>query len=192
MQLAAGGGQEEDLPSRAAGEGSSEGIHPHCLRCQNHFRLLHSCLCCHFWIPHSHHCPKQYCDQLPRPTTQYKNTLNKTHFDRQGDAVPCYVMTTRTVTALVPPSSSLHWSSGSSDSGFASVTTSLPRARAGRLDSSVDFVFFHERVPKWFKRVLQNFGVGYLYISPDKVGHVEIHLPLVCLPSRLDKGNGSW
>ena len=38
LRLAAAGGQEEDVPSRAAREGSSEGIHPRCLQRQNHFR----------------------------------------------------------------------------------------------------------------------------------------------------------
>lgn len=156
-------------------------------------QLLHSSPCCHLQIPHSHCRPKQYRDRLPWPTTQYQKMLNKMHFDQQGDAVPYYV----TIYAhghgacatfqLLALEFRLLWQWFHLSYHLPSTST-----RARRIHSSIDFMFFHECVPKWFKWVLQNFGVDYLYISPDKVGHVEIHLPVVCLPSRLDKGSRSW
>lgn len=75
LQLAAAGGQEDDVPSRAAREGSSEGIHLHCLQHRNHFRPSYRTVArvAVLGIPQGHCHSKQYpfCDHIPRPTRQY-------------------------------------------------------------------------------------------------------------------------
>lgn len=73
LQLTAVHVEEEDVASRTAREGSSEGIHPLCLQC----RILppHRWECCHSWIPPSPFHPKQSlcCDWMPWPTCSIHN-----------------------------------------------------------------------------------------------------------------------
>lgn len=101
--------------------------------------------------------------------------------------VPDYARTTHSRSGeggggrlLVPPFSSLCWSSAP----LTVVSSQFPLPFHRCLDSSIDFTFFPQRVPKCFKWVLQCFGVDYLYTSPDKMDHVEINPFASGLPAK--------
>lgn len=90
---------------------------------------------CHSWIPHSQNSPCAVSDPPAAHTV-----LNKAHFHQWGDAMIAWnVVTTHT------------WSR---------CWCSLPaqEARARRLDSSTDLVFFHKCIPKClngFSKILE-------------------------------------